>query len=194
MRHIDVMKKRPSRWPWALGVVLLGLALWGATVLLRPPAEDDAPDLPVTAADTLPPAEIPLTRDGARPEPEPPTLSKLMPLEEEQVGQTVKVEGDVVATGNDAVWILAGTHVIRVDSRERARKGESLSLEGVLQPADTDMADRMTQQVISREPGYEAWTVIREFKVVEKGYDGDSDGDAGATGADTTGGASTGAG
>lgn len=194
MRHIDVMKKRPSRWPWALGVVLLGLALWGATVLLRPPAEDDAADLPVTAADTLPPAEIPLTRDGARAAPEPPTLSELMPLEEEQVGQNVKVEGDVVATGNDAVWILAGTHVIRVDSRERARKGESLSLEGVLQPADTEMADRMTQQVLSREPGYEAWTVIREFKIVEKGYDGDSDGDSGAAGADTTGGASTGTG
>lgn len=178
MRHIDVMKKRPSRGPWALGVVLLALAMWGATVLLRPPVENEAPDRPTMAADTLPPAQIPLTRDGARAEPEPPTLAELLPLGEEHMGTTLQVGGDVVATGDDAVWILAGSSVIRVDSRERARRGESLSVEGVVQPADTDMADRMTARVISREPGSEGWTVIREFKVVEKGYDESADGES----------------
>lgn len=187
MRRIDVMKKRPSRWPWALGVVILGLALWGATVLLRPPAEDEGPELPPTAADTLPPAEIPLTRGGARPAPEPPSLSELMPLDEEHVGETVKVEGDVVATGNDAFWILAGSHVVRVDSRRRARKGESLSVEGALRAADADTTDRMAEQVLSREPGSESWTIISAFKVVEEGAD-ESDEDAENASGEGTGG------
>lgn len=171
MRRIDVMKKRPSRWPWALGVIVLALALWGATVLLRPPAEDEGPELPVTTADTLPPTQIPLTRGGARAAPEPPSLSELMPLNEEQVGETVKVEGDVVATGTDAIWILVGSHVVRVESR-RARKGEAVSVEGVIRAATTDTADRLAEQVLAREPGSEAWTMISDFKIVEGAEDG----------------------
>lgn len=173
MRRIDVMKKRPSRRPWVLGVVILGLALWGASILLRPPKEDAGPELPVTAADTLPPAAIPLTRGGARAAPEPPSLSKLMPLDEEHLGETVNVEGQVVATGNDAFWILAGSRIIRVDSRRRTRKGDSLSFRGVLRVADGETTDRMAAQVLSREPGSEGWTIVSEIKVVEEGSEDD---------------------
>lgn len=168
MRHIDVSKKRPSHWPWVIGVIVLGLALWGATVLLAPPADDDGPELPVTAADTLPPSSIPIAQGGAMATPEPPSLSELMPLDEEDVGETVQVEGEVVATGNDAFWIMADSRVIRVDSRQRARKGDTLTVRGVLQPVEDDEnTDRVVTQVLSREPGSAGWTIINTLKLVE---------------------------
>lgn len=169
MRRIDVSKKRPSRWPWALGVIVLGFALWGATVLLAPPDGDAVPEPAATAADTLPPTPIPLVQGGARAAPGPPTLSELMPLGEEHEGETVKVEGEVVATGNDAFWILTDARVIRVDSRQRIRKGDTLTVTGVLRPADDETTDRMTAQVLSREPGSEGWTIVGMLKLVEDG-------------------------
>lgn len=189
MRHIDVSKKRPSHWPWVIGVIVLGLALWGATVLLAPPADDDGPELPVTAADTLPPSSIPHAQGGARAMPEPPSLSELMPLDEDDVGETVQVEGEVVATGNDAFWIMADSRVIRVDSRQRARKGDTLTVRGVLQPADDETTDRVVTQVLAREPGSAGWTIINMLKLVEGDPDeaeSDEEGDGEIGGASDT--------
>lgn len=167
MRKIDVEKKRATKWPWLLGVVLLALVVWGATVLLRPPAEEEGPDLPVTTADTLPPSAIPSSSGGASAAPRAQSLARLMPLGEEDIGQTVQVEGEVVATGNNAFWMVSGSSVLRVDSYRRARKGDSLSVRGVLQSAEEALTDQMATDVLSRDPAAERWTVIRSLKLVD---------------------------
>lgn len=168
MRKIDVEKKRASQWPWLLGVVLVALVVWGATVLLRPPAGPEAPDLPVTTADTLPPSAIPSSSGGASASPEAQSLTDLMPLGEEDVGETVEVEGEVVATGNNAFWIVSGSSVLRVDSSRRTRKGDSLSVRGMLQSAEEAMTDQMATDVLSRDPASEGWTIIRSLKLVDE--------------------------
>lgn len=168
MRKIDVEKKRASQWPWLLGVGLLALVVWGATTLLRAPLEEEGPDLPGTTADTLPPAAIPSSTGGASAARQAQSLAALMPLGDEDIGQTVQVEGEVVATGNDAFWIVSGSSVLRVDSFQRARKGDSLSVRGVLQPAEEAMTDQMATDVLSRDPAAQSWTVIRSVKLVDE--------------------------
>lgn len=168
MRRIDVEKKRVTKWPWLLGVVLLVLVVWGATALLRPPAEEEGPDLPVTTADTLPPAAIPSSSGGASAAPRAKSLARLMPLGEEDVGETVRVDGEVVATGNNTFWMLSGSNVLRVDSYRRARRGDSLSVRGVLQLAEEALTDQMATDVLSRDPAAERWTVIRSLKLVDE--------------------------
>lgn len=166
MRRIDVEKKRTSRWPWLLGAVLLALVVWGATVLLRSPAEPDAPDLPPTAADTLPPSAIPSATGGATAEREAQRLADLMPLGEENLGTTVEVEGEVVATGNAAFWLLSESRVLRIDSSQRARRGDTLAVRGVVETAEEALTDQMATDVLSRHPESEAWTIVRSFKVI----------------------------
>lgn len=59
MRHIDIRKKRPSAWPWIVGVVLLLLVGWGVTTLLTADEEDEPGVSVPTVQDTMPPALIP---------------------------------------------------------------------------------------------------------------------------------------
>ena len=63
--RIDVTRKRPTRWPWAVGAALAFLAIWGITSLLTGPP-DPEPEITVpTVEDTHPPAAIPRpTRPG----------------------------------------------------------------------------------------------------------------------------------
>lgn len=169
MRRIDVEKKQRSRWPWLLGLGVLVLVLWGVTVLLRPPAEPEPPAVGPTAADTLPPAVIPSDPDRAHRGSPPADTSKGALLTEENLGETVRVEGEVVATGNDAFWILVDdSKVLRVDSPRHARKGDTLAVRGTLREADAAATDRLASQVMSRHPQFETWTVVRVLKLVEE--------------------------
>jgi len=168
MRRIDVEKKRVTHWPWLLGLALLVLAGWGATVLLRPPDEDEGPELPVTTADTLPPARIPgLGSPGGAAAAEP-SVPDLLPLGEEHLGETVRAEGEVLATGNDAFWILAGSAILRVDSRRRTRKGDTVRVRGVLRESDPEMTDQIASDVLFRGSDSERWTVVRSLKLVDE--------------------------
>lgn len=169
MRRLDVEKKRTTGWPWVLGVGVLALLLWGATILLRADPEPEPPDIGVTAEDTLPPALIPSPSGGGA-APQGGTRSGAEPaLGEDQIGETVRTQGEVVATGNEAFWILAGSRVLRVDSPRRARSGDTVSVEGTLREADTEMTDRMASEVLSRHPDFDSWTVLRSLRVVEEG-------------------------
>lgn len=169
MRRIDVEKKRKTAWPWVIGLGVLALALWGATSLLLPDPEPEEPDIGVTAADTLPPALIPslpgggsapagTSRTGADPE-----------LGEDQLDEVVRVNGEVLATASDAFWILTASQVLRVDSPRRARKGDTVTVEGTLRRADTEKTDRIASEFISRHPAFDSWTVLRSLKLVEEG-------------------------
>ncbi len=179
MRRIDVEKKRAFRWPWLLGVVLLALLAWGATALLRSPEEPEGLELPPTAADTLPPARIPSLGPGAATAPATPSVADLLPLSEEHLGETVLADGEVLATGNDAFWILAESTLLRVDSARRIRKGDTVNVRGVLRESDPAMTDEIASDVLSRSPGSDSWTVVRSFKLVDEEAAGTASADSG---------------
>lgn len=171
--HIDIERKRPARWPWLLGLVCLALVVYGVTSLLAA-ADQDEPQVAVpTAADTVPPAAIPVP-------PNPVVLNRvrspeeLAPLGEEHVGEALRVEGEVLATGTTGFWVLAGIEVLRVDSDRAVRKGEVVTIEGTLEPAVDERTDEIASEVLSRSPRAEAWGVVRTVKLV------DSEGQAGS--------------
>lgn len=169
MRRIDVEKKRTTGWPWLVGLGVLALVLWGATTLLRAEPEPDDADSGITAEDTLPPARIPsLPTGGSAPASTSPSAPE-PELGEDQVGEVVRTEGEVLATGNEAFWILVGSRVLRVDSSRRARKGDTVSVEGTLREADAAKTDRIASEVISRHPGFDSWTILRSLRIVEEG-------------------------
>ena len=166
MRRIDVEKKRASRWPWLLGAIVLGLALWGVTILLRPPAEEPVQVPGITPADTLPPTPIPgLSGEESSMTPD---LLALLPLDDRDEGRQTRTRGRVVATGATAFWILADSVVVRVDARSPVHKGDTVTVEGTLRSADPAMTDRMTSEVLPREPGFDGWTIIRTMKLVRE--------------------------
>lgn len=167
MRRIDVEKKRVTRAPWLLGLVVLGLALWGVTILLRPPAEPEPPEVGVTASDTLPPALIPM--DPARLPGSSPERGSTpgVTLSEEHVGETVRVQGEVVATGGDTFWILVDSRALRVASPRRPRRGDRVSVSGTLREVDGATLDRGMADAMARHPDFDRWTVVRTVELVE---------------------------
>lgn len=165
MRRIDVEKKRTTRWPWLLGLGILVLVVWGVTVLSRAPVEEEPVPAGVTTPDTLPPALIPSRTIPSRDAEQQPRLGS---LDEGDIGQMTRVQGEVVATADDAFWVLSGSHVLRVDSDRRARRGDSIDVEGAVRATDGAMTDRMASEVMSRNADFESWTLIRSFKLVEE--------------------------
>lgn len=165
MRRVPVEKKRPSRWPWLLGIVALAGLAWGITVLLRPPEEPQPPAVEAAASDTLPPAAIPSPPAGFSGGPQ--GLQALAPVDEEDVGQAVRARGEVVATGESRFWLLAGSEVLMVDSDSAVRKGDTVSIQGTLQPAEPGPTDLIASEVLARHPGFDRWTVVRAVKLVQ---------------------------
>ncbi|HUG39680.1 MAG TPA: hypothetical protein VMM12_04310 [Longimicrobiales bacterium] len=171
MARLDLERKRKTAWPLVAGVAVLALIIWGVTALLT--EEPDAePEMTVpTVEDTRSPAAVPAPPDAdpeltgteaAR------AVEEIAPLGEEDVGQTVRVAGEVVATGNEAFWLLAGKDVVRVDSGRHVRKGDTVSIEGTLRPADPATTDLIASDVLSRHPASSEWNVVRAIKVVEE--------------------------
>lgn len=59
MKHIDITKKRPTRWPWIIGFLLVLLVAWGVNTLLTSGSEAE-PEISVpTVEDTQPPSAMP---------------------------------------------------------------------------------------------------------------------------------------
>lgn len=172
MARIDVEKKQKSVWPWVAGlVVLVGLG-WGITQLLAPPPEPEEPQ-PVAIEGANEPAAIPSPADeygdlGDLTDPNR-GLEEIAPLGEEDVGQTLRLSGEVVATGNRSFWIVAGSDVLMVDSERTVRKGDTVQVEGTLREADPEKTDEIASSVISRHPASGEWNVVRVLKLVEPG-------------------------
>lgn len=180
MARVDIERKRATRWPWFLGLGLLVLALWGVTTLLREnESEEPLVDVP-TVEDTHPPAAIPappVEEGGATASVRP--IHDLAPLEESDVGQHVRAEGPVVATGNTGFWLLAGNAVVRIESARRVRRGDTLAVEGTLQRADPEETERISD-VLGRHPESGQWSIVSAVKLVESGAAGTAADDAAA--------------
>ena len=171
MARLDVERKRKTGWPWVAGGVLLLIVLWGVTALVNnesQAAPEAAAPLPqdrhIPAALPAPPNADPVDTgtDPAR------GVEEVAPLGEEDIGQTVRLSGEVVATGNDAFWIHAGREVVRVESDRRVHRGDTVSVAGTLRPADPGRTDRILD-VLERHPAAAEWSVIRAIQLVEEG-------------------------
>lgn len=167
MRRIDVEKKRPARWPWLLGVGVLALVLWGVTVLSRAPLEEEVEPAGITTPDTLPPALIPSRPAAIGPQGQDEAGLAVSGLGESDIGEVARVAGEVVATGNNEFWILAGSHVLRVDSERHVQRGDSISVEGTIRAADEEATDRMASEAMSRQGDFGDWTIVRTLKLVD---------------------------
>jgi hypothetical protein len=166
MRYTDIIRKETPKWPWLAGLAVLVLVVWGVTALLGAPPEEEAPVAAPTAEDTLRPVAIPhppqapgaaATAGGA----------EVVALEEGRVGETSRLEGEVVATGTTGFWLRAGTSVVRVDSEREVRKGEYVIVEGTIRPADGERTDQIAAEVLSRSPRSNGWEVVRAVKLVD---------------------------
>lgn len=176
MKRIDVEKKRPTRWPWLLGVGVLALVLWGVTVLSSAPEEEEAEPAGITTPDTLPPALIPSRPAAIGPQGRDEDGRSVSEFDEDDIGEVARVAGEVVATGHNGFWILAESHVLRVDSEARVRRGDSVSVEGTIRPTDGEATDRMAAEVMSRQGDFADWTIVRTLKLVDAGTLADGDG------------------
>lgn len=169
MARIDVEKKKKTLWPWVAGAVVLMILGWAITEHLASPPEAEAPPA-VALEGANEPAAIPSPADEYGPEdPTDPNraLAEVAPLGEEDVGQTVRLEGEVVATGNSGFWVVWGADILRVDSEQRVRKGDTVQVSGTLREADPDRTDEIASSVISRLPGADDWNIVRTVKLVE---------------------------
>lgn len=176
MKRIDVEKKRPARWSWLLGAGILALVLWGVTVLSRAPEEEVVEPAGLTTPDTLPPALIPSRPGPIGPRGQHAAGLAVSDISEADIGEMARVEGEVVATGHNTFWILAGSHVLRVDSEQRVRRGDNVSVEGTIRPADGEATARMASEVMSRLDDFDDWTIVRTLKLVDAANLADSDG------------------
>lgn len=167
MQHLHIWGKRTTAWPWVAGLVVLVLVGWGVTTLLAAP-EEEADQVVETAADTLPPAAIPAPPKPVQVE-RIARVEELAPLDVGKAGQRVRAGGEVVATGTTGFWLVAGAHVLRVDSDRTVRKGQTVTVDGVLEPMDdADRTDRIAAEVLDRDPRSEAWEVVRSVRLVEE--------------------------
>lgn len=165
MQHIDIRKKRPSVWPWLVGAGLLLLLVWGTTSLLVP-EEDVEPDVAVeTVEDTHPPVPIPA----------PPHVigtpasfgaGGVGLLVEENLGDTLRLTGVVIATGNDSFWLLSDATVVQVESPREPRRGDTLTVNGTIQRANPEKTGRMRSD-LDRSRIQDQWRVIRPVMLVE---------------------------
>lgn len=167
MQRVHVRKKRPTIWPWVMGLAVLAVVIWSVTSLLAAP-QDDEEDVVVPApADTVVPSPIP-----APPHPVPgtgaATLASLAPIGEEHVGESVRAEGEVVATGTTGFWMVVGSEMIRVDSGLTVRRGQSVTVDGTIQTAEDERTDQIFEEVVSRNPQAENWRVVRTVKLVDR--------------------------
>lgn len=167
MQRVDIERKRPTLLPWLVGLAVLALIVWGVTTLLAAPQTEEQQIAAPTAEDTLPPAAIP-----APPQPvtamAPRMMANLAALGEEHVGQVIRADGEVVATGTNGFWILAASTVLRVESERPVRKGESVTVDGTVEPAEAERTDRIMSEVLSRHPDVESWDVVRSVMLVER--------------------------
>jgi hypothetical protein len=167
MQRVDIQRKRTTLWPWLGGAVVLALIVWGVTGLLAAPQEEEERIRVTTAEDTLPPAAIPAPPIPVS-APTPRTGEDMAALGDEHIGQVVRAEGEVVATGTRGFWILVGSAVLRVDSERPVRRGQTLTLDAAIAAAEDERTDQIMDEVLSRNPQAEGWQVVRAVKLVDR--------------------------
>jgi hypothetical protein len=168
MRQTDLERKRTSAWPWLAGLAIFGLILWGVTSLLAAPRGEEDAVAATPAEDALGPAPIPIPPAPIRDMGVGRSIEELSPLGEEDIGEVVRAEGEVVATGVTGFWMVTGAEVIRVDSHRTVRKGEAVTVQGTLRAPDgEERTDEIASEVLSRAAAAESREVVRTVKLVE---------------------------
>jgi hypothetical protein len=168
MQYEQIRRKQPTTWPWLMGLVILGIIVWSVNSLLGVDDPEGEPRPAVTfPEDTLPPAAIPAPPVRAPGDRAARPIEEIAPLGEEDIGERVRAEGEVLATGTMGFWMLAGNEVLRVDSDRYVQRGEVVQVSGTLLDSDPMRTERVVTEVISRLPGAEGWRVAAMVRLVE---------------------------
>lgn len=144
MADLNIVRKQgPTLWPWLIGLVVLGLLIWGIAELVNTDRDNqtmeeaDADGSVATAV--APGAAAP--PPAAQPDLTPAPLAALEPLGTQDVGQQVSATGQVLTSAADGgFWLRTENRaVIWVRSPQRVKPGEQVQeMTGTLQQARGD--------------------------------------------------------
>lgn len=158
MADINIERKRPSIWPWVVGLLVLALLIWAIAEMVdtdrtQEVAEGEAP---------VPPAAVPTPQ---APGTEVTELTALAPLGPEDRGRRVRARGQVVAQRvDDGFWLLTDQdELLFVVSEQRPSAGETLEVVGMLEPSSEEEADRRLQEARVRPAA--GWKVHRDLRL-----------------------------
>lgn len=135
MADINVERKRPSIWPWVVGLIVLAFLIWAiAEMVDRDPVAGDPVDEPaaVPAPEPAPPFDE-----------EPAELEDLAPLGPEDESRLVRVSGAVVGQPTaEGFWVLTDRdRVVFVRTRRPVVTGEHVDVTGTLASNPEEDAD-----------------------------------------------------
>lgn len=133
MADINVERKRPSIWPWIIGLLVLALAIWGVAELVEDEggAEEQAVAQVEEWQPEVEPAAVPAPADEDATASERP-LDELAPLDVEDVGQRVRVSGEAVSVTPKGFWLLSGRDLLFVATAQEVAEGDQVRASGTL--------------------------------------------------------------
>lgn len=186
MADINVERKGPSIWPWVIGLLVLALLIWAIAEMVD--TDEDVTEVAETDGVEQveePPAAVP-EPEPVEPEPgvtpdEAVELEELLPLNSDDIGRPVLIEGEVVGEPiDDGFWLRVDndeTHALFVQTPVRTEDGETLEttdvesgdeleIVGVVQRMDGQLSDRAMQDTNVRdETDFEQWTVHEDLRI-----------------------------
>lgn len=132
MADLNIVRKAgPTLWPWLIGLVVLGLLIWGISELVN--TDRDNATMAEADADVSPVATGAVPGSGAQaveqtPPVTPAPLAALMPLGTQDVGQRVSVTGEVLTNPADGgFWVRTENRaVIWVKGPQRVKEGQQV--------------------------------------------------------------------
>jgi hypothetical protein len=170
-RYKETKRKRTTWLPWLGGVAVFMLITWAVTGLLAAPGGDEELPRAVLSEDTLPPAAIPAPPQPVRMQETVRGVEEIQPIDDHHIGEEVRAEGEVVATGTSGFWMVVGREVLRVDSERPVRTGEVVRVIGTLHASTGERTERIATEVLTRSPRAEDWRVVPSPKLVEEGME-----------------------
>lgn len=177
MADINVERKGPSIWPWIIGLLVLALLIWAIAEMVDTDEEQVAQveevQEPVAVAPTPTPA--PVTPEGEAVE-----LTTLAPLGSDDVGRTVRVQGEVIGQPTDqGIWIQTQIngqpHAIFAQTPVQTeggqmldattvRSGQTIVAIATLQQAPSDQATTWIEESqLRQEPDFQRMNVHQDL-------------------------------
>jgi hypothetical protein len=154
MADINVERKRPSIWPWIVGLLVLALLIWAIAEMVDrddvarvDPAEEPAVPAPQPAV----PHEAPVD------------LEQIAPLGSDDLGRMVNVSGSVVGQPLDnGFWVLTDQdRVVFIQTDRPVVTGEHVQVTGMVEQNTHEQSEQWFDEAGLREAV--GWNVERSM-------------------------------
>lgn len=153
---INVERKRPSIWPWIVGLLVLSLLIWAIAEMVD---RDD-----VAQVEPAQEPAVPAPQPRA-PEEAPTSLEQLDPLGPDDVGRRVNVSGAVVGQpAGNGFWILTDQdRVVFIQTDRPVVTGEHVQVTGTIDQNTSEESEQWFDEAGLREAV--GWNVERALHV-----------------------------